>query len=259
MIRSLLKNQYSPCVFINEAFVLPEKESKPLVAQYELILNHQDYDVTLIDAPPVPEHEMRKALEWEAKRLFSDYEGILLFDYYPQPFNNPSTKQVVNIVSVEKSLIDQVKDIARSDGVKLKKISIPEIAYKHHVLCSSDSHNQCIVIANEQIGKVIVFNGGDICFSRRFNMLYQNNHAESFDQLLLLELQRSLDYYERQYRLPLPNSFLIISDLLGESAAQLIRENIGQSVNTYKASGDVGHNHKALSLEHCFLLNTKKY
>ena len=246
-------------MLVNEEFIFPKETKKSSTVQYELILNHHDYDVTLIDVPPVPENEMRQALEWEAKKIFSDYEGQLLFDYYPQPFNNPSTKQVVNIVSVERKLIDQAKDKAKSDGINLKKISIPEVVYKQYVARSNDSLNQCLVIANEKIGKVIIFNEGDICFSRRFNLIYKTISSEAgFDQLLLLELQRSLDYFERQYRLPLPKSYFVISDVESKNLDHVFRENIGQHVSFYTISNSDILSGSAISIEQYFLLNTIK-
>ena len=199
------------------------KKSSKEQYQSQFILNHQDYDITVIEKPNVPENELKKALMWEAKHIYAENYDNIIWDYYSQPDNQISHSPVLNLVSASKDKIAVIKNKAKLAGVTLTKITIAEIIYKNIHL--HDSENACFVIGGDSFGKVVIIKDKKIYFSRKFGLLYGNKDEQrSYTEQLILELHRSLDYFERQYRLLIPADFVFLGEQHSNTVVQSIKK-----------------------------------
>lgn len=235
MISSIFDNSYYRCVLFNDRFFVSGSKTwnTKETIKCDFILDHQDYDIAITDVPSVSDNEIKEALQWEAKKIFANYKDELLFDFYNQPSNHHSSKKLVNIVAVEKLYIDKIINKSSSKNIKINKITIPEMVYKNHAREISISGKSCFILVNKNIGKVIIIENDIICFSRKFNLLYQKDrHSMPYEELLLLEVQRSLDYYERQYRLSMPKDFFILGDLITDKVIAALKESISNNLVT---------------------------
>ena len=220
-----------------------------------LILNHQDYETAIVELPDLPENEIPQAIHWEAVKLLGGNE-TLLSDFYHLPAVHHDHKKMVNIVAVSKDYIEFIKDKAIQQHIHLNKITIPEIIYKDANLASIDNSRFCMVIANKAFGKVVIIEQGEVYFSRKFNLSFNDSLDEvDYESLVLLELQRSLDYCERQYRILMPTEFMLVGDGVNASLIERLKENFSLNINTKFPWDSALSEQQDLSSDHRFLLS----
>lgn len=236
---------------------LPEiiDKNKTKEIKCDFVLNHQDYDTAVIEAPEVPDSEIRKAISWEAVKVFGD--GKLRFDFYHLPLNHQNYGKLINVVAVEEERINDIKERSELENVSLCKITIPEIIYKSAKVKHLNNDRFCMVIANKDIGKLVIVESGEICFSRKFNLSYSKEiGGASYESILLLELQRSLDYCERQYRIVMPAQFFVVGDAVNTPLINILKDNVSHNIHTDfswdKAFEGLDH----LSSDYRFLLSS---
>jgi len=195
----------------------------------DFVLDHDDYDIATLEVPAVPKVELVRALEWEAKKIFGDGDDKLIFDFYYQPSSKSYSKEMINAVAVEKSLVDDVKNKALKENIFLKKITVPEMIYKDSCQYLNSESGVCFIIVNGNLGKVVVVEKKEVCFSRKFNLSYDKGVA--YESLLLLEVQRSLDYCERQYNMKIPSFLCVLGDVVTDSVIEVIKSNVSTNVS----------------------------
>jgi MSHA biogenesis protein MshI len=198
-----------------------------------LVLDDNDYQLLSIEAPPVAEDEMAEAVKWKVKDLLSFPVSEAIIDVYLQKDGQVKDKYIANVVVAEKSLIDEKTQYIESLGLQLDAIDIPELAYRNYIEISDyQEKNIALVLLKKNYGKLIVLKNGEIYFSRSFSVNYRGG---LFDELpesdIVLELQRSLDYYERQLKQSVPSDIVIIGEnVLEDKITEITTASLNQSV-----------------------------
>jgi len=220
-----------------------------------LVLNHQDYESAIVELPDLPEREIPQAIHWEAVKLLGANDTLLV-DYYHLPVVYHDQKKMVNVVVVAKDTIQSIKEKAVLEKLHLNKITVPEIIYKSANIPSLNGRRFCVIIANEAFGKVVIVENGEVYFSRKFNLSYDEKLAAvDYESLLLLELQRSLDYCERQYRMVMPTDFLLVGDGVSDTLTSRLKDNVSLNISTQFPWDDRFSDQQELSSDHRFLLS----
>ena len=209
-----LDGQWQPPAYYNLAMEGPAQQSQAFRQLAALLPAHCDctriipperYMVLQIDKPPVPPEELIMALPWTIKDLVALPDDDLVVDYLDLPLQNQLQSAKVNVVVSSKSWLKELAALFQHYKLTLTGIQ-PEEWLARNLL--PKKHYAVMVVCHQpgqDLGVQIIQNGS-LYFSRRlrgFNRLDQFNQEELeqgvFDNLLL-ELQRSIDFFEGQLK-----------------------------------------------------------
>lgn len=169
--------------------------------QVALATNH--YQILQVDKPDVDPAELTQALVWLVREQVPGNDEIV-FDYFDYP-GITTGKARVNVVAVnKKDVLDICKGIGKAE-LKLTSIGIEELATSELIPRSDDA---VITLFQGQGGQVClnIVKQGQLYFSRRLRG-FENLASFSAEELkmgvgdtLSVEIQRSMDYFESQFR-----------------------------------------------------------
>lgn len=171
------------------------------------LMGHDDCDVNQIEKPNVDDSELLQALIWKIKDLVSYSVEEAVVDIYPMPVSSKNNTQQVSVVSAQESTVASYVEGIKSTGLTLKAIDIHGLVRKNlNSVRLSAEKTQAILSIDENSGELSIFHDTDLYVSRGFKIgMTQLQQASSDDQSiydsLLLEIQRSTDYYESYFGL----------------------------------------------------------
>lgn len=171
------------------------------------LINDEDCDINQMEKPRVDDSELIQALTWKIKDLVSYDIDSAVVEVYPMPKSSKNNTQQVSVVSAQESVVRRYVDNIQASGLKLEAIDINDLVRKNlPSIRHSAELTQAILSIGEQSGEFSVFHDADLYVSRRFKIGSTHlQNASSEDQSaydsLLLEIQRSMDYYESYYGL----------------------------------------------------------
>jgi len=179
-----------------------------------------EYSVLSVDAPDVPPNELRAAVRWQVKDLIDFHIDDAVIDVFDAPGNGAHSQQnklyvVASRTSTVRTHVDQLQDA----DINLTTIDIPELVLRNIIsrLPENEAGVAMIYLTRER-GLVVVARQSTLYFARTLDIGYEylsqgvrdgdglnpdGNVATNieFDRLVL-EIQRSLDYYDRYFSQP---------------------------------------------------------
>jgi len=179
-----------------------------------------EYSVLSVDAPDVPPNELRAAVRWQVKDLIDFHIDDAVIDVFDAPGNGAHSQQnklyvVASRTSTVRTHVDQMQDA----DINLTTIDIPELVLRNITsrLPENEAGVAMIYLTRER-GLVVVARQSTLYFARTLDLGYEylsqgvrdgdglnpdGNVATNieFDRLVL-EIQRSLDYYDRYFSQP---------------------------------------------------------
>jgi len=168
-----------------------------------IVMSPGSYQLLLGEAPKVPDNELAEALRWRVKDLvqFPIAEAIVDAFLLPEDSARGTSRMAYAVVSQRKN-IETLVGYSRAAHVELAAIDIPELALRNLAqTCCDTKRGVALVKLVQGGGSLEIIRDGNVYLSRHFSLSY---NAGLLDDLpadaLVLELQRSLDYFERQMR-----------------------------------------------------------
>lgn len=178
----------------------------PAVAKLDVVLAPEFYQLVQLDKPALTEEELRQALPWQVKDLVTIPAEDMVADYIDLPGQSaPQAK--INVVVARLSWLKQLVQCISNSGLQLSSVQ-PAEWLAHHLIAASPQ--PCMLIIHQPGQEVLlqIVQGGQLYFSRRTRGLYNLHLLNAQDarsdmlERLLLELQRSMDYFESQLKQP---------------------------------------------------------
>jgi len=184
-----------------------------------IVLSVGEYQLLPLDAPPVPPEELKMAVRWQIRdQIEYPLEDVTVDVIRLDQGAKDANGKLLAIVANNKVLKRYV-GLAERVKLSLAAIDIPELAQRN-ISAMLESPGQALAMLSFTVqgGLLTVTRNGDLCFYRRLECnaaevfgMDANRRTAYFDRIAL-ELQRSLDHIERQYRdwqiakiaLPLP-------------------------------------------------------
>ncbi len=236
-------------------------------AEAHWVLPSDLYRLISIEKPSVPDAEIPSAIRWQIKDLIDFPIEQACLEYFNYPDNMPGTTRIY-VVVVHRSVIEQIVQYSEKAGLKLENISINELALGN--LLTNQLHPGQNVALISETGKGIAVNcfmGKDFAFNRALNGVHlpqpepeiepeneftldlDNENSDSdavanenattlvaapaFDtDQLLLEIQRTLDFYEGQVsRQAVTEIFIPYSGTASDSLQSILQTNLGLNVS----------------------------
>ncbi|UUA74120.1 pilus assembly protein PilM [Cellvibrio sp. QJXJ] len=168
-----------------------------------VVMSAGSYQLILGEAPKVPADELAEALRWRVKDLvqFPIAEAIVDGFFLPEDSARGTSRMAYAVVAQRKVIEQQVAN-ANAAGLSLKNIDIPELVLRNIAeTCCDTKRGIALVKLQQGGGSLHIFRDGNLYLSRQFSLSYNAGLLDDLPaEALVLELQRSLDYFERQMR-----------------------------------------------------------
>jgi MSHA biogenesis protein MshI len=209
------------------------------------VLAGGDYQMMSVDAPNVPREELKTAMRWRLKDVLDFPVDEATFDILEIPLDQNAVarpQQSVFAVAARNSVVKARQQLFAQAKVKLRAIDIPEMAQRNvSALLEQDGRGVAMLSFGEDGGLLTVSWRGELYLSRRIDVtlaqLLDADHErkhQSFDKITL-ELQRSLDHFERQF------SFISVARLvLAPTGAAGLEEYLSSNLYTRVETLDLG-------------------
>ncbi|MBV8802168.1 MAG: hypothetical protein JO131_04260, partial [Gammaproteobacteria bacterium] len=203
------------------------------------ILQTEQYQSLLMEALTVPANEFQAAIRWKIKDLIRFPLEDILVDSYPLPIKKPPNSQEMTMIVVAKqSELKSNSEQLQKIGLNINKISIPEISLRNiSALYDQEDKSTALIYMQEKNSQLIITNKHLLHFNRRIDLgvnffafanesAIENEVSQKVDRLAL-EIQRSFDYYQSQWRQPLPARIIFSSvKELSIDMAQLLSQRL---------------------------------
>lgn len=180
------------------------------------LLRDGEYQLAQLDAPAVPEAERAEALRWRLKDLVDfpvDGASVAVIDI---PVERASGRQaMVYAVAAAQPAIAAVMSGFFEGKVALDAIDIPELAQRNvAALFEQENRGLAFLSLDDHGGLLTITYRGELYAVRRIEVSATQlvdadpDRRTSLLERIMLELQRTLDNFDRQY------SFISVAELL---------------------------------------------
>jgi MSHA biogenesis protein MshI len=178
------------------------------------------YQIHSVEAPAVPELELKAAVRWRLKDYLDYPLESATIDVLTVPAraagNGPKS---VYAVSARSADIKSTMGLFLRAKLKLQVIEIPEMAQRNLAALFETDQRALAMLSFSSDGGLLTFSArGELYLSRRMEVTLEqlvDSGAEARQQLcerIALELQRSLDHFDRQHN-EVPVSRLLLAPL----------------------------------------------
>lgn len=169
-----------------------------------IVLHPLYYQMLLVEAPPVPDDEMAAAVHWRIKELldFPVDQAAVEFFHLPEDAYR-GRKKMLYAVAMRKNSLQSLVAPIEAGGLAVDRVDIAELAlHKQARLLPKGRGGTAVVHLLESEGFINLIEDGNIYLSRNLDvglerLLGAADPSAVLDELLL-EIQRSLDFYESQ-------------------------------------------------------------
>jgi MSHA biogenesis protein MshI len=185
--------------------------------QCSALLQPGDYQMQLVEAPSVPADELKAAVRWKLKDLLDypvDAATIDVADV-PSDKTGAARSHYVYAVSARNDRIASCMKVFHDAGFPLHAIDVPEMAQRNvAALFEEPGRGLAMLVFDERGGLLTFTSGGELYMARQTDisltqlMALNDGARDGVLDRLVLELQRSLDHFDRQF------SYITLSRLL---------------------------------------------
>jgi MSHA biogenesis protein MshI len=172
------------------------------------LLHGAQYQMQLLDAPGVPEAELKSAVRWSLKDMIDYPVETATVDVMMVPSgpNASARGKSIYAVSARNSDIEAIVKAFFEAKLMLQVIDIPELAQRNVAsLLETEGRGLALLNFDDEGGLLTFTAGGQLYLSRRLDisapMMADADAArrEQMFERITLELQRSLDHFDRQF------------------------------------------------------------
>ena len=188
-----------------------EKIGRDLQAsQYQVstLLGARDYQMLAVEAPNVQPDELKAAVRWRLKDMLDFHVDDATIDVLDIPADKNAAVRVHSMfaVAARNSVIEARQALFAGAKVDLGVIDIAETAQRNiSALFEPEGRGLAMLSFNAEGGLLTVTYAGELYLSRRIDVGMDlirepdpERRNQTFDKITL-ELQRSLDHFDRQF------------------------------------------------------------
>lgn len=173
------------------------------------LLHPAEYQLLMVDAPNVPREELKSAIRWRVKDLLEYHIDDATMDVLDIPVDKDAAgkSHYMYAVAAKNEIVQG--QIARFDRAKiaLQVIDIPETAQRNIAELYETADRGVGLLTFDHAGGLFTLSfKGELYLARRLDLSWpqlvgsRENQRQSYFERISVELQRSLDHFERQYR-----------------------------------------------------------
>lgn len=185
-----------------------------------VVLDGKKYRLLQLAAPAVADEELKSAVRWSIKDLIKYPVEDAVIDVFRVPVQE-NREGKVYVVAAPKADIQKTVDLIHKAGLKLHAIDIEELSLGE-IIEQMNTYQRGVAVLHldSSNGAISLFSNSALYLSRKIDAgmkqlkeaLAQDDktQAETIYESIILELQRSLDYYESEFARP-PITKLIVA------------------------------------------------
>lgn len=200
------------------------------------LLNFGEYQLLAIEAMNVPAQELRGAVKWRVKEMidFPISDATVDVLSIPGDVANGGRNQSLMAVVAKNQVVKYVQDSFVGARLPLTVIDIPEMAQRNiSTFLETSGRGLAMLSFGGGGGLLTVTYEGELYLSRKIDVSLEQLQSEDTEaqaavfERVSLELQRSLDHFERQHNY-ITNAKLVLSPI-GE-CAEMLRSYLSSNV-----------------------------
>ncbi|WP_286234678.1 MSHA biogenesis protein MshI [Thalassotalea sediminis] len=206
--------------------------------QCHLVLSSKHNQIVQVDKPSLPDEEIHSALKWQIKDLVTIAPENMVLDYFDAP-TLASGVEKIHVVCAAKDSLSTWLEVLREQQLEPTSITIEEFAFAALMPNIDDAKILLCQQPNEDMLLLIV-KQGKLYFQRRLrgmaNIGDKSEQELNFGTIdsLSLEIQRSMDYFERQMKQAPIKSIEVLVPIANEAyLARCLAENANVAVNLF--------------------------
>ena len=186
------------------------------------VLRPEDYQLALIEAPDVPPAELRAAMRWRLRDSIDFRVEDAVIDVFDVPAQSRGGQgRMMYAVAARRSSVDRQAALLASLAA-LDVVDVPELCLRNLAgLLPTAANGVAMLHLGKSSATVVLVRGTTFFFARQMN-LNGGGDSGSAGQInsesIILELQRSLDYYERHFDQP-PITRIALAPVGAQAAA----------------------------------------
>lgn len=200
------------------------------------LMDRDDYQLLLVEAPDVRPEELRAAVRWRIKDLISFHIDDAVIDVFEIPDQRHANRnRMMYAVAARAQRVSAKANALDNAGLGAKFVDIPEMAVRNlAMLLPEESRGIALVHLVADGGFITISRQGTLYLTRRVDVGAQALHdADDTErsrlcESVLLEVQRSLDYYESHF----PHGPVAALALTPTAAATALAEYLPRQLET---------------------------
>jgi MSHA biogenesis protein MshI len=174
-----------------------------------LLLAQNEYQLLQLEKPNVPANELKQAIRWKLKDMIEypvEQATIDVIDIPNDPSNTNRQSYVYAIAAKNELIGTYIQNLIETSGSGLEAIDIPELAQRNIAAYLEQPGRGLAMLSINSNGGLLTFtSGGELYHARHIELDTKQMQSEdsekksSIFERLSLEIQRSLDNFERQF------------------------------------------------------------
>jgi len=221
----------------------PEKFARELHAdrhQCSTLLRPGEYQMLLVEAPSVPQNELKSAIRWRIKDMIDYHVDDAALDVLDIPAEESpagARSHSMYAIAARNDVIQSCIERSESLRVPLSVIEIPETAQRNIASLfemEGDARGIALLHLDERSSLLTVNCRGELFLARRFEIGLEHLRGARDDATdrILLELRRTFDHFERQFRNASIGRLLLAPQPGRDSLAARFADELGLAVET---------------------------
>jgi MSHA biogenesis protein MshI len=173
------------------------------------LLHPAEYQLLMVDAPNVPREELKAAIRWRVKDLLDYHIDDATMDVLDVPVDNeaPGKSHYMYAVAAKNETVQaQIAQFERAK-IPLQVIDIPETAQRNIAQLYETADRGVGMLTFDYAGGLFTLSfKGELYLARRLELTWsqlvgsRENQRQTYFERISVEVQRSLDHFERQYQ-----------------------------------------------------------
>ncbi len=196
------------------------------------LLRPRDYQFLHVDAPNIPADEARNAVRWSIKDVIDYPVDAASVDAVHVPGGGAGGRAAQMLaVAARNDMITAVVKPFNDANIDLEVIDVPELAQRNLARLLETEGRGLALLDFDDSGALLTFtSGGELYQARRIDIALRDFAAaaapdELYDRIAL-ELQRSLDHFDRQFRSVAVAKLVISPVPEGERLVEYLKSNL---------------------------------
>ncbi len=202
-----------------------------------IVMSPGTYQMLLGEAPKVPPEELAEALRWRVKDLIQFPIADAVLDAFLLPEDSArGTSRMAYAVVAQRNNVVQLIAQAKEASLDLQSIDIAELALRNLAqTCCDTKRGIALVRLGQGGGSLQIIRDGNVYLTRQFSLAYNAGLLDDLPgDVLVLELQRSLDYFERQMRqIPPSHVYLCGENVTADKLTPEIRNSLAVKIELF--------------------------
>jgi MSHA biogenesis protein MshI len=220
---------------------LAEGEGLAKLGQHKLgrhecatLLRPGEYQLLLVDAPSVPREELKSAIRWKIKDMIDYHVDDATVDVLdiPPPEGAAGRNHMMFAVSANNEILQEKIRQFDEARIALSVIDIPETAQRNiAALYETGDRALGLVYFWDESGLLTINLRAELYLARRLDVGLQQLTAESAAresalERLAVEVQRTLDHFDRQFR-AVPVTRVLVAPSRASGIAESLKARLG--------------------------------